>query len=168
MSAQTQPSPTWVASLQLVGQRGRLLVDDVDVGNDPGVRIETARAPSRAEDPATREGRLLGMLSCLRSTRGGSFLLFGLSNVVVFGIIGNSREALLEVGEFPKTVDWSKVGGLYGCHSSIEGLRSIGDEGNRRGRVAGCSISLLVRILLQNPEPFSLGLIPRKAIPALA
>ena len=87
-------------------------MDDVLLGNDPGVRIETARAPSRAEDPATRVGRLLGMLSSLLSTRDPCFLLFGLLNVVVFENIGNSKEALLEVGELPRTVDWSKGGGL--------------------------------------------------------
>ena len=41
----------------------------VVVGNDPGVRIETARAPSRAEEPATRAGRLLGLLSCLENMK---------------------------------------------------------------------------------------------------
>ena len=65
-------------------------MDDVLVGNDPGVRIETARAPSRADDPATRVGRLLGMLSSLLSTRDACFLLFGLLNVEVFENIGNS------------------------------------------------------------------------------
>ena len=29
---------------------------------------------------------------------------------------------------------------MYGCHSSMEGLRSNGEEGNLRGRLAGCSI----------------------------
>ena len=136
------------------------------VGKDPGVSIETARAPSRAEEPATRVGRLLGILSCLSIT-GGCLLLFGLFNVAVFGNIGNSYEALLDVGDFSKTVDVSKGGGLYGCHSSMEGLRSIGEEGNRRGTVAGCSISLL-RTWLQNPESCSLGVIPRKGVWALA
>ena len=41
----------------------------VVVGNDPGVRIETARAPRRAEEPATRAGRLLGLLSCLENMK---------------------------------------------------------------------------------------------------
>ena len=41
----------------------------VVVGNDPGVRIETAKAPRRAEEPATRAGRLLGLLSCLENMK---------------------------------------------------------------------------------------------------
>ena len=55
----------------MVGQRGRFLVDMVFVvvGNDPGVRIETAKAPRRAEEPATRAGRLLGLLSCLENMK---------------------------------------------------------------------------------------------------
>ena len=38
-------------------------------GKDPGVRIETAKAPRRAEEPATKAGRLLGLMSCLTNMK---------------------------------------------------------------------------------------------------
>ena len=147
--AQTQPRLTWVASLQLIGHRpvGDLVFLVVlvlvgpgdDSGNAPGVRRETARAPSRAEDPATKEDRLFPLLSCL-----STFLLccFGLFEIWGFGNVSGSRTAL-EVGLVLKIVARSRCDQLCPVHSSAEGARSTGEEGKRRGRVAGCSISLV-------------------------
>ena len=148
-AAQTQPRLTCVASLQLIGHRPVgdlvflvvLVLSGEDSGNAPGVRRETARAPSRAEDPATKEDRLFPLLCCLFVS---TFLLccFGLFEIRGFENVSGSRTAL-DVGLVLKIVARSRCDRLYPFHSSAEGARSIGEEGKRRGRVAGCSISLV-------------------------